>query len=156
MEYSYENAKAIDNSLTYAGIAGGIGFLLYLLGSFVSVKRYNSKLIKQEKKDYKQKEKRVKKQVEKNKKEIKKQEEIKEETFTQPIEKIEESEEDFGETRKIDRNAIDLAKEAVDEQEDEGEEIVLASPLREEASKASSKLEILGKLPKYKIGDLDV
>lgn len=160
MEYSYENAKAIDNSLTYAGIAGGIGFLLYLLGSFVSVKRYNSKLIKQEKKDYKQKEKRVKKQVEKNKKEIKKQEEIKEEikeeTFTQPIEKIEEIEEDFGETRKIDRNAIDLAKEAVDEQEDEGEEIVLASPLREEASKASSKLEILGKLPKYKIGDLDV
>lgn len=160
MEYSYENAKAIDNSLTYAGIAGGIGFLLYLLGSFVSVKRYNSKLIKQEKKDYKQKEKRVKKQVEKNKKEIKKQEEIKEEikeeTFTQPIEKIEEIEEDFGETRKIDRSAIDLAKEAVDEQEDEGEEIVLASPLREEASKASSKLEILGKLPKYKIGDLDV
>lgn len=160
MEYSYENAKAIDNSLTYAGIAGGLGFLLYLLGSFVSVKRYNNKLKKQEKKEYRQKEKKVKKQVEKNKKEIKKQEEIKEEikeeTFTQPIEKIEDREEDFGETRKIDRNAIDLAKEAVDEQEDEGEEIVFASPLKEEASKASSKLEILGKLPKYKIGDLDV
>ena len=181
MEYSYGNAKAVDNTLFYAAIAGGLGFLLYLLGSFVSVKRYNSKLKdkqgSKQRKENKKKEKRVKKQVEKNKKEIEKQEaeeiiekeepkeeiieevkeDIKEEAFTQPIEKVEEiEEEDLGETRKIDRSAIDMAREAVDAAEEEEEEIILEPALKKEASKNSSKLEILGKLPKYKKGDLDV
>lgn len=176
MEYSYGNAKAVDNTLFYSAIAGGFGFLLYLLGSFVSVKRYNSKLkdkqTSNQTKENKKKEKRVKKQVEKNKKEIEKQEveekiekqeakeeikeEVKEEAFTQPIEKVEEIEEDFGETRKIDRAAIDMAKEAVDAAEEEEEEIILDPPLKKEASKSSSKIEILGKLPMYKKGELDV
>lgn len=181
MEYSYGNAKAVDNTLFYAAIAGGIGFLLYLLGSFVSVKRYNSKLKdkqgNKQTKEKKKKEKRVKKQVEKNKKEIEKQEAeeiiekeepkeeikeevkeyIKEEAFTQPIEKVEEiEEENLGETRKIDRSAIDMAREAVDAAEEEEEEIILDPALKKEVSKSSSKLEILGKLPKYKKGDLDV
>lgn len=181
MEYSYGNAKAVDNTLFYAAIAGGIGFLLYLLGSFVSVKRYNSKLkdkqTNNQTKEKKKKEKRVKKQVEKNKKEIEKQEaeeiiekeepkeeikeeikeDIKEEAFTQPIEKVEEIEEvDLGETRKIDRSAIDMAREAVDAAEEEEEEIILDPALKKEVSKSSSKLEILGKLPMYKKGELDV
>lgn len=176
MEYSYGNAKAVDNTLFYAAIAGGLGFLFYLLGSFVSVKRYNSKLKdkqgNKQTKEKKKKEKRVKKQVEKNKKEIEKQEaeeiiekeepkeeikeEVKEEAFTQPIEKLEEIEEDLGETRKIDRSAIDMAREAVDAAEEEEEEIILDPALKKEVSKSSSKLEILGKLPKYKKGDLDV
>ena len=49
-----------------------------------------------------------------------------------------------------------MAREAVDAAEEEEEEIILDPPLKKEVSKSSSKLEILGKLPKYKKGDLDV
>ena len=49
-----------------------------------------------------------------------------------------------------------MAREAVDAAEEEEEEIILDPALKKEASKSSSKLEILGKLPKYKKGDLDV
>ena len=174
MEYAYQNANVVDNTIKYATYAGLAGFLIYLIISLVSVSRHNHKLKKN----------KAKNQVEKNKEEIEEEEileedvdfegdddfdekieeespevlkdledeiEVKEET--RPLEQVsEEAGEDFAATRKIDKADIDKARqidEAKAEEVDKLDEVI-------EEEKGGNKLEILGKLPKYQRGALDV
>lgn len=44
MEYSYGSASAIDNTLRYALITGGIGFVLWTIIKMISINSYNNKL----------------------------------------------------------------------------------------------------------------
>lgn len=186
MEYAYQNASVVDNTIKYATYAGLAGFLIYLIISLVSVSRYNHKLKKTKAKDYKKEEKKAKNQVKKNKELIEEEEdqiledevdfeddvdfdseieeespevlkdledeiEVKEET--RPLEQVsEEAGEDFSATRKIDKADIDKARqidEAKAEEVDKLDEVI-------EEEKGGNKLEILGKLPKYQRGALDV
>ena len=186
MEYAYQNASVVDNTIKYATYAGFAGFLIYLIISLVSVSRYNHKLKKTKAKDYKKEEKKAKNQVKKNKELIEEEEdqiledevdfeddvdfdseieeespevlkdldeevEVKEET--RPLEQVsEEAGEDFAATRKIDKADIDKARqidEAKAEEVDKLDEVI-------EEEKGGNKLEILGKLPKYQRGALDV
>ncbi|WP_299034488.1 hypothetical protein [uncultured Anaerococcus sp.] len=178
MEYSYQNARVINNTLNYAAYAGLLGFLIYLVISLVGVSRHNHKLKESQGKNYKKSEEAAKAQVKKNKAVIEEDEElvgnddlanIRDEDFdkvikkdftedleeigeekevkeeTRPLEPIKEKEEEnLAATRKIDSKDIDMTAKA-----DEKEESILD---KEDAS----KLEILGKLPKYKRGALDV
>lgn len=178
MEYSYQNARVINNTLNYAAYAGLLGFLIYLVISLVGVSRHNHKLKESQGKNYKKSEEAAKAQVKKNKAVIEEDEElvgnddlanIRDEDFeevikkdftedleeigeekegkeeTRPLEPIKEKEEeDLAATRKIDSKDIAMAAKV-----DEREESILD---KEDAS----KLEILGKLPKYKRGALDV
>ena len=153
--YSYTLARPIDNSIKYASYGGLAGFILYLLISLVGVTRYNNRLEKNEKKAYEKKEKRVKKQVQKNAEAIKKEEnktrepEKEDLARTQAQRPVRESdlEEDLGQTRKIDSEDIRKAKEDLEEK----------SQIKEDIEKKSkAKLEVLGKLPKYETGALDV
>lgn len=179
MEYAYQNASAIDNTLNYATYAGLAGFLIYLVISLVNVSRYNHKLKKNLTKNGKKEEAKARDQVKKNKKQIEKEEdevfiddfdedfdddfdgdfdEEDEKSFTEdlkiveepietkeetrPLEPVEEVKEDFAATRIIDKNDIAFASKAKEE--------------RVEKEKEAGKLEILGKLPKYQRGALDV
>ena len=146
--------------------------------SLVGVSRHNHKLKESQGKNYKKSEEAAKAQVKKNKAVIEEDEElvgnddlanIRDEDFdkvikkdftedleeigeekevkeeTRPLEPIKEKEEEnLAATRKIDSKDIAMAAKA-----DEREESILD---KEDAS----KLEILGKLPKYKRGALDV
>lgn len=199
MEYSYQNSRAIANTLNYAAYAGLAGFLIYLIISLVSVNRYNHKLEKSLGIDKKKEKAKAKKQVKKNKKAIEEKEnkeekfstekqdlnEIEEElveeeikTETRPLSQIEEESDDEFATRKIDSEEIasamakenldydtnidqDQEENLVDDEEenyDTDKEEMLSKTLDEKPknTEKSSKLEILGKLPKYQRGALDV
>ena len=163
MEYSYQNARVINNTLNYAAYAGLLGFLIYLVISLVGVSRHNHKLKESQGKNYKKSEEAAKVQVKKNKAVIEEDEalvgngglanigdedfdKVIKKDFTEDLEEIgeEKEEEDLAATRKIDSKDIAMAAKA-----DGREESILD---KEDAS----KLEILGKLPKYKRGALDV
>lgn len=177
MEYSYQNAASIDNTLNYATYAGLAGFLIYLIISLVGVARHNHKINKKNKKDYKKEEIKASEQVKKNKEAIEKEEDnfendyeedidydndnidnfeeeeiesnnfesIKEET--RPLETVKEEEvEDLSATKKIDANDIAMAENSV---KSNGKDQTIADG-------KANKLEILGKLPKYQRGALDV
>lgn len=183
MDYAYQNANVVDNTIKYATYAGLAGFLIYLIISLVSVSRYNHKLKKTKAKDYKKEEKKAKDQVKKNKELIEEEEdqileedvdfvddldfdreneekspevleeevEVKEET--RPLDQVsEEAGEDFAATRKIDKADIDKARQIDEVKAEEVDKLEEVS--EEEAS--GNKLEILGKLPKYQRGVLDV
>lgn len=210
MEYSYQNSRAIDNTLKYAAYAGLAGFIIYLVISLISVSRHNHKLEKNLGLGEKEEIEKSKKQVKKNKKTIKekeetrenlespnekqaqadiekdlrknepKREEIKEEKVkesTRPLDPIDRIGDDVFATRKIDsqeiENAMKEEKERLDQKEnfdnnlDENEDYnenqdtnLEEMPIKEdknlEETQKSNKLEILGKLPKYKRGALDV
>ena len=210
MEYSYQNARTIDNTLKYAIYAGLAGFLLYLVISLISVNRHNSKLEKQLGVDKKKDKEKTKKQIKKNKKAIaekeekqekiesptekqektdiedelrdkKPEKEIKEEKAkesTRPLDPIDRISDDVFATRKIDSEDIEayMAKEDenlnlnedVDQDNDDNfdenqnendsfEEMAIKdSEVNQGEADKSNKLEILGKLPKYKRGALDV
>lgn len=177
MEYSYQNAAAIDNTLNYATYAGLAGFLIYLIISLVGVARHNHKINKKNKKDYKKEEIKASEQVKKNKEAIEKEEDnfendyeedidydndnidnfeeeeiesnnfesIKEET--RPLEAVKEEEvEDLSATKKIDTNDIAMTENSI--KSDKNDTTI--------ADGKANKLEILGKLPKYQRGALDV
>lgn len=199
MEYSYQNARTIDNTLNYAIYAGLAGFLIYLVISLVSVTRYNHKLAKNLGIDAKEDKEKTKKQVKKNKKVIEeneekqlevssatekqaklavddelKKEEIKQET--RPLSQVDEEMDDEFATRKIDRQDIasalanerdnldqnaNLEENLVEnedgiEQKDQEEMPAYNLDEKLEDNENSNKLEILGKLPKYQRGALDV
>ena len=210
MEYSYQNAKTIDNTLKYAIYGGLVGFLLYLLISLIFVNRHNSKLEKELGVDKKKDKEKTKKQVEKNKKAIAEKEKNKEEIgsstekqdktdiedelrksepveeikedkakeSTRPLDPIDRISDDVFATRKIDSEDIEVAMAKEDEnlnlsentdQDIDGnfdeiqnentvfeEKQVEDSEENQEEADKSNKLEILGKLPKYKRGALDV
>ena len=174
-EYAYQEASEVDNTIRYASYAGLIGFVIYLVLALLAVGRHNSKLEKAQVKEKKEDEKKTKEQTKKNKKQIEKIEKIheikdedfkpaeaktytplaeedlqnfKEEDFTKPLDQVSKPEEDLEATRKIDPADI-KRKEA--EKEDKKEEIKVV-----DKKDKSSKLEILGKIPKYQRGDLDV
>ncbi len=177
MEYSYQNATAIDNTIKYATYAGLAGFVIYLVISLVSVSRYNHKLKKNQVKDYKKEEIKAKSQVEKNKDIIEEVEETEEDMVddfdddledeiedepiqesesieddgevkeeTRPLQKIsQEPKEDFAATRKIDKNDLIMAANEEEKKHDDNNK-----------KNNANKLEILGKLPRYQRGALDV
>lgn len=178
MEYSYQNARVINNTLNYAAYAGLLGFLIYLVISLVGVSRHNHKLKESQGENYKKSEEAAKAQVKKNKAVIEEDEElignddlanIRDEDFdkvikkdfTEDLEEIGEEKEVKEETRPLEpikekeeenlaaTRKIDSKDIAMAEKADEREESILD---KEDAS----KLEILGKLPKYKRGALDV
>lgn len=178
MEYSYQNAAAIDNTLNYATYAGLAGFLIYLIISLVGVARHNHKVNKKNKKDYKKEEIKASEQVKKNKEAIEKEEDNFENDYeedidydidnienledeeemasnnfedskeeTRPLESVKEEEvEDLSATKKIDANDIAMAENSV--KSNEKDQTI--------ADGKANKLEILGKLPKYQRGALDV
>lgn len=198
-EYSYQNAKTIDNTLKYAAYAGLAGFLIYLVISLVSVTRHNRKLEKSLGQNDKKEKAKTKKQVKKNKKAIEekeeKQKEIKSATEKQekadieaeldknyPKEDLKQetrplspaNDEDYDEfaTRKIDSYEIASAIDRVDEESKSEENLVenevydedkISEEMSEQRANEdpeevenSNRLEILGKLPKYQRGALDV
>lgn len=147
MEYSYQNAKAIDMTLNYAAIAGGIGFAVYLIFSSISVRSHNKKLLKASEEQYDHDESKAKEQTIKNREkieEVEKEDSSKEKYQTRPIEKI--NEDDFGKTKKIDSSEI-ISKQASDKG---------PTNTNKQGPTGKDKIEILGKLPNYKRGDLDV
>lgn len=178
MEYSYQNAAAIDNTLNYATYAGLAGFLIYLIISLVGVARHNHKINKKNKKDYKKEEIKASEQVKKNKEVIEKEEDNFDNDYeedidydidnienledeeemasnnyedskeeTRPLEAVKEEEvEDLSATKKIDANDIAMAENSV--KSNEKDQTI--------ADGKANKLEILGKLPKYQRGALDV
>ena len=178
MEYAYKNANAVDNTLNYAIYAGLAGFVIYLVISLVSVSRHNHKLGKGGIKGKKKLEKKAKDQVKKNKDLIEENEEAlvdkfddeiddkdydsedefeqsykDEEPFeevkegTRPLSPVDEvADEDFEATRKLDSKDIEMARK---QDEQRAEEV-------NEEERDANKLEILGKLPKYQRGALDV
>ena len=178
MEYSYQNAASIDNTLNYATYAGLAGFLIYLIISLVGVARHNHKLDKKNKKYYKKEEIKASEQVKKNKEAIEKEEdnfdndyeedidydidnienledeeEMASNNFedskeeTRPLEAVKEEEvEDISATKKIDAKDIAMAENASKSNENDATI----------ADGKANKLEILGKLPKYQRGALDV
>ena len=178
MEYSYQKAAAIDNTLNYATYAGLAGFLIYLIISLVGVARHNHKLDKKNKKDYKKEEIKASEQVKKDREAIEKEEdnfdndyeedidydidniedledeeEMASNNFedsgeeTRPLEAVKEEEvEDLSATKKIDTNDIAMTENSI--KSDKNDTTI--------ADGKANKLEILGKLPKYQRGALDV
>lgn len=147
MAYSYNEAVVVDNTIKYAAVGGAAGFIIYLIGSSISVKRHNTRLEEAREETYQVEEIRAKDQVEKNKEEIEENEDFykdfyeeskEEKSQTRPIEKIEEPAEDMEKTKKIDAKDVAVARATT------------------AFEKQSGKLEVLGKLPSYKRGDLDV
>lgn len=139
MEYSYGSASPLDNTLRYALITGGLGFLLWTLLDMIHINNQNKRLIK---KYYKNQEAnnevgevREVKEVKEVRKPSKKTVKTEKEALTRekPVEKTVttfESSEDTSATQAIDS--------------------------REVREKSSNKYEVLGKLPHYEKGDLDV
>ena len=131
-KYAYKNAKVTDNTLKYGICVGVAAFVLWIIVSFILVKRYNGKLkkkltqnnvseireVSKEKKVLKEKENELPKEKEKI-------------GQTQAIKKVDD---DISHTRKIDRKEIEDLKEKA----------------------KNDKYQILGKLPCYEKGDLDV
>lgn len=139
MEYSYGSGSALDNTLRYALITGGAGFILWTLFDMIYINSYNKKLQKaylnQNKEEKEVGEVREVKEV-KEKKTPKKK--VYKETAAKPAKPVEkkvtsyESSDDLSSTRVINSDEV------------------------KKASSSSNKIEILGKLPSYQKGDLDV
>ncbi len=143
MEYSYGSASPLDNTLRYALITGGIGFVLWTILGMIRINSYNKKLQKaylnEAKEENEVGEVREVKEVKKVKPAKTSSKKRSKETTAKtrkPVEKqvtSYESSDDYGETRAISKDEV-----------------------RKKSSTSSNKYEVLGKLPSYQKGDLDV
>ena len=134
MEYSYGLAQETDNTLKYSIIAGSCGALLWMLLGMIGINSHNKKLIKAN-------------LAANNDKDIKEVREVKESKKT----KERPAKKSYQETKATSR--------PVDTKEDvttfePGTTRVIDS--REVRQKSSNKYEVLGKLPNYEKGELDV
>lgn len=136
MEYSYGSASAIDNTLRYALITGGIGFVLWTIIKMISINSYNNKLAKNYANN-------------KEAKEVREVREVKE----KPAKKKEKSASKSAtrKTSKVDRDS--MAFESGSTKVVDSKEVNRQVDLQETSS---SKYEILGRIPSYDKGDLDV
>ena len=136
MEYSYGSASAIDNTLRYALITGGIGFVLWTIIKMISINSYNNKLAKNYANN-------------KEAKEVREVREVKE----KPAKKKEKSASKSAtrKTSKVDRDS--MAFESGTTKVVDSKEVNRQVDLQETSS---SKYEVLGRIPSYDKGDLDV
>lgn len=136
MEYSYGSASAIDNTLRYALITGGIGFVLWTIIKMISINSYNNKLDKNYANN-------------KEAKEVREVREVKE----KPAKKKEKSASKSAtrKTSKVDRDS--MAFESGSTKVVDSKEVNRQVDLQETSS---SKYEVLGRIPSYDKGDLDV
>lgn len=136
MEYSYGSASAIDNTLRYALITGGIGFVLWTIIKMISINSYNNKLAKNYANN-------------KEAKEVREVREVKE----KPAKKKEKSASKSAtrKTSKVDRDI--MAFESGSTKVVDSKEVNRQVDLQETSS---SKYEVLGRIPSYDKGDLDV
>lgn len=136
MEYSYGSASAIDNTLRYALITGGIGFVLWTIIKMISINSYNNKLAKNYANN-------------KEAKEVREVREVKE----KPAKKKEKSasKSAIRKTSKVDRDS--MAFESGSTKVVDSKEVNRQVDLQETSS---SKYEVLGRIPSYDKGDLDV
>ena len=135
MEYSYGTASPLDNTLRYALITGGIGFVLWTLIDMIYINSSNKKLAKTSKSDVESKEA---KEVES--KPAKKARKTEEKEYTKEVPSQAVSYESAS-------NQVSEATQVIDK-----DEIERAS----ETKLSSNKYEVLGRIPAYKKGDLDV
>ncbi|WP_297281659.1 chain-length determining protein [uncultured Anaerococcus sp.] len=135
MEYSYGTASPLDNTLRYALITGGIGFVLWTLIDMIYINSSNKKLAKTSKSDVESKEA---KEVES--KPAKKARKTEEKEYTKEVPSQAVSYESAS-------NQVSEATQVIDK-----DEIERAS----ETKLSSNKYEVLGRIPSYKKGDLDV
>lgn len=136
MEYSYGSASAIDNTLRYALITGGIGFVLWTIIKMISINSYNNKLAKNYANN-------------KEAKEVREVREVKE----KPAKKKEKSASKSAtrKTSKVDRDS--MAFESGSTKVVDSKEVNRQVDLQETSS---NKYEVLGRIPSYDKGDLDV
>ncbi|MDO5047986.1 MAG: chain-length determining protein [Anaerococcus sp.] len=132
MEYSYQNAGKVNNYLTYSLIGGLISFVLFTLISMVRTNSYNNKLIKA----YYEDRKEIKKDLKDNKDDSNTRVERR-----VSFKKIEEDDKDPIDEKRIDE---DFTKTTI------------IDKTRIEDRLEDGEYEILGFLPPYNQGDLDV
>lgn len=138
MEYSYGTASPLDNTLRYALITGGIGFVLWTLIDMIYINNANKKLAKTSKSDVENKEAKEVREVES--KPAKKARKTEEKEYTKEVPSKAVSYESAS-------NQVSEATQVIDK-----DEIERAS----EPKLSSNKYEVLGRIPSYKKGDLDV
>ena len=138
MEYSYGTASPLDNTLRYALITGGIGFVLWTLIDMIYINNANKKLAKTSKSEVETKEAKEVREVES--KPAKKARKTEEKEYTKEVPSQAVSYESAS-------NQVSEATQVIDK-----DEIERAS----EPKLSSNKYEVLGRIPSYKKGDLDV
>lgn len=134
MEYSYGSAGAIDNTLRYALITGGLGFILWTIIKMISINSYNSKLTR----------KQAPSQAETEVGEVR---EVKE----KPAKKVKKSSAKTAtkKTKKADSMTFESGSTKVVDSKEVNRQVDLKET-------SSSKYEVLGRIPSYDKGDLDV
>lgn len=130
MEYSYGSASQLDNTLRYALFTGGLGFLLWAIFDMIHINNTNKKLGAN---------------IEKTSEELTEVREVKD----KPIKRIKKAQ-----GKKISKEASNdsVSYESGSTQVIDKKEIENAS----EDNVSSSKYEVLGRIPSYEKGDLDV
>ena len=135
MEYSYGAASSLDNTLRYALFTGGAGFLLWTLIDMIYINDSNKKLAKTSKTNVEDKELR--------------------EDDSKPVKKARKTEEKEY-TKEVPSQAVSY--ESTANQVSEPTQVINKDEI-ERASEprvSSNKYEVLGRIPSYKKGDLDV
>ena len=134
MEYSYGSAGAIDNTLRYALITGGLGCILWTIIKMISINSYNSKLTR----------KQAPSQAETEVGEVR---EVKE----KPAKKVKKSSAKTAtkKTKKADSMTFESGSTKVVDSKEVNRQVDLKET-------SSSKYEVLGRIPSYDKGDLDV
>lgn len=135
MEYSYGSATTIDNTLRYALMTGGIGFILWTVLRMIMINSYNNKLAKNYTND-KNETSEVREVREVEEKPAKKTFRSSKKEATKKTSKVDSTSFESGSTKVID-----------------GSEVKKAADLSETSS---SKYEVLGRIPSYDKGELDV
>lgn len=159
MEYSYQAAGRVNNGYIYAAIVGAAVFILISLINMIRINSYNNKVLaanyrmpeevaKDDRITFKKDENEYDKEVldnsydEEEFKEVSPEDEI-EEYQTSKIDIVDDEDDDYGETTVIDSSEV-LSSVGYEE-----------SNQNEEADEKES-YPILGKLPPYTRGELDV
>ena len=136
MEYSYGSASAIDNTLRYALITGGLGFLLWTIIKMISINSYNNKLARSYANTKAENEVGEVREV--KEKPAKKTKKPAAKTATRKTSKVDSNSMAFesGSTKVVDSKEVNRQADL--------------------AETSSSKYEVLGRIPSYDKGDLDV
>lgn len=134
MEYSYGLADITDNTLRYGIIAGCAGALLWALINMIAINSHNKKLAKAYIANTKANEVKEVREV--------KESEVKPDEKTTTVNKIDENFDDTDDIKTFEAGTT---------------KVIDAKEINSKASsQSSSKYEILGKLPRYDKGELDV
>ncbi len=157
MEYAYQNAGKVNNFLSYGLIGGGIAFVVFTLISMIATNSYNNKLIKAyyenqgqfrnrpvENEEIENKNTRVERRVS-----FKKVEE------EEPTSLDDDLEEDFLEDEAIEEDFTE-ANLSYEDDMDATRVINRNEVMENLGQEEDAPYKILGKIPPYSKGDLDV